>query len=403
MNFDYSVPVPLLRFLGACVYGDAGAYYEGLGEAERAELEAQGKKYGFRAWFYRYLCDVLPETKKAEYQNLYRTMQIKAMMGERELKRLYGVLTEYDLRFVPIKGADLAFRVYPDAALRVFGDWDIWFHPDDCERALVVLKDDGWTLPEQYADKPDALREKTSDHHFARRRRGSYEMEPHFTLTNFNGCDPHELWEGVCPCDGVRHVLSPEMNMLMLSRHAASRSYYHASLPKLLTDMAMVMRSGKVDFSRLHQLANRFHLPYPGDLLAAFPEFFPAEVLRTLDADQEKAAVFRSLFDCRGSLGEPEDVSLVLSRCEACGNVMGGLLERIRKHDPATIRRIYRLPDNGAWGRVAWAYLCWFWTRSWSARVWLQRKKKLREYGRIVESIESRKPCPDKTLRNQKG
>ena len=63
------------------------------------------------------------------------------------------------------------------------------------------------------------------------------------------------------------------MNLLMLTRHAASQSYYHAQLPKLLTDAAMVMQNEKVNFDKLRELANKWNLPYSGDLPAAFHEF----------------------------------------------------------------------------------------------------------------------------------
>jgi hypothetical protein len=148
LNMIFGIPIPLLPFLGACLYGDAAAYYGGLNDAERAELETQGRTFGLFAWFYRYLYNILPAEKRADYRKIYQAQQMKAIMGGQELKRLYGALVKHELRFVPVKGADLAYRLYPDTALRTFCDWDIWFHPDDCERALAVLKEEGWRIPE---------------------------------------------------------------------------------------------------------------------------------------------------------------------------------------------------------------------------------------------------------------
>jgi len=390
MGYNYGIPTPLLRFLGACVYGDAKAFYAGLNEEERAELEGQGKRFGMYAWFYRYLHDVLPEAKRTEYQKIYLARQLKALWGREELKRLYRVLAAHDLRFVPIKGADLAYRLYQDAALRVFNDWDIWFHPDDCERALSVLAEDGWIPPEQYTDSHNAAI-KSANHHFSPHVRGEYVLEPHFTLANFNGIDPHDLWEytEVYPAGEGERVLSPEMNLLMLARHAASQSYYHAQIPKLLTDAAMVMREN-VDFVRLRKIAARWHLPYPGDLFAAFPEYFPEEVIRKFEADPAKASEFRTIFEMRGRLGEPENEALLLSRFEAGGQVASGITKHIRSLTPDKIRRIYHLPKHGAWWRVLWAYLCYFWTRGCRAIVWMRNKQKFRDYARAVESIESK-------------
>ncbi len=391
MSYDYGIPGELLRFLGACIYGDAPAFYGALNESERTELEAQGKRFGLATWFYRYLHDVLPEEKRAEYQKAYQLRQLKAIKGVLELKRLYGVLASHGLRFVPIKGADLAYRLYPDNALRAFNDWDIWFHPDDCERALEVLKNDGWTIPESYSDDHEAVK-KTEAHHFSLHVRGQYALEPHFTLANFEGVNPREMWDETVECPGGdgQRILSPEMNLLMLARHAASQSYYHARLPKLLTDAAMVMQKETVDFAKLRSMAACWHLPYPGDLLAAFPEFFPSDRIAEFGADPRKSAEFRRIFELRGRLGEQKNVALLLGRFRARGQVTGGLLNHIKTLNPGKIRRIYRLPKHGAWGRVAWSYLCYFSTRTWRVlTVCLQRDPDLRDYTALAETIES--------------
>jgi hypothetical protein len=389
MGYDFGIPTPLLRFLGACVYGNPKEYYAGLTEAERSELDEQGRGFALSTWFYRYLHDVLPDEKRDAYQKIYQARQIKAMMDAQELKRLYHVLSAHSLRFVPIKGADLAYRLYPDAALRAFGDWDIWFHPDDCERALAILMEDGWKIPKKFSDQHDAAI-KTTAHHFSVHIRGQNTLEPHYTLANFRGVDPHEMWEHTVeyPAGDGQRVLSPEMNLLMLTRHAASWSYYHTHIPKLSTDAAMVMREN-VDFIRVRELADRWHLPYPGDLLAAFPEFFPEEMIRKFERDPARAAEFRAIFDMRGKLGGPDNETLLLSRFEARGEVTRGIRNHIQTLTPEKIRRFYHLPKRGAYGRVFWAYLCYFWTRGSRGISWMRNKQKNRDYTRAVESIES--------------
>ena len=390
MSYHYGIPSQLLQFLGACVYSDAKSFYADLSDAGRAELEAQGNSFGMAAWFYRYLHDVLPEEKKAAYRKIYQMRQMKAMICEQELKRLYHVLAGHGLRFVPIKGADLAYRLYPDTALRVFNDWDIWFHPDDCERAIAVLAEDGWKVLERYSDDHEAVR-KIAGHHYSPHRRGNNVLEPHFSLSNFENVDLNEMWKHTLeyPQGDGQRVLSPEMNLLMLGRHAATRSYYHAQIPKLAVDAAMVMRKEKVDFTALRELAARWHLPYPGDLLAAFPEFFPAETIDAFGADPAKTNVFRKIFETRDLLGETENTSLLLSRFETNGMVARGILNRIRTHNAFMMRCMYRLPKEGAWGRLLWAYVSWFWTRTWMAAGWIRRDRRLKKYGCLVESVDS--------------
>ena len=72
MSYDYSIPTPLLRFLGVCIFGDASEYYLCLNDINRSELEKQGHFFGMAAWFYRYLYEVLPKERLAEYQKIYQ-------------------------------------------------------------------------------------------------------------------------------------------------------------------------------------------------------------------------------------------------------------------------------------------------------------------------------------------
>lgn len=266
----------------------------------------------------------------------------------------------------------------------------IWFHPDDCEHALAVLAEDGWKVPEYYSKAHEAVR-SSGAHHFSAHVRGQYRIEPHFTLANFEEIAPNEMWLQTLdyPSGDGQRMLSPEMNLLMLTRHAASKSYYHAQLPKLLTDTAMVMKNEKVNFDKLRELTNKWNLPYSGDLLAAFPEFFPSGVIVDFKADSKKAEAFRRIFETRGRLGEQETATLLLSRYEVHGQIASGVMKHIKVHTPSMMRLIYHLPEHGAWGRVLWAYVCWFLSRTWRVRSWMRRDPVLREYAYMVEMAES--------------
>ena len=388
-DMRYGIPVPLLPFLGACMFGDAATFYGGLDGPRRAALESQCGAFGMKVWLYRYLHDVLPDEKRTEYQMIYRRRQVQAITCARELERLCCLLRENGLRFVLIKGADLAYRVYQDAALRHYGDWDIWFHPDDCLRAQEVLIADGWTP--RYRDRRDSAL-ITTEYHYTPFVRGGYVLEPHFTLSNFNGIDPREIWEctEALPGSGGQRILPPELNLLMLARHAAGHSYFHVSVPKLLIDSAAVMRKGTVDFEKVRSMSRRWGLPYPGDLLAAFPEFFPPDAMAEFRADPAKTEKFRSIFEMRGALRVPDMVDLSVSRFDAGGRLAGSILDHIAKSSPTRMRLFYRLPRRGAWWQVARAYGHYFLTRSMKTLSYLiHRDPGLREYSRLVESMES--------------
>lgn len=389
-NTDEGMPVLLLAFLGACIYGDAETYFLHLDEANRKKLERQGRYYNMSPWFYRFLYQVLPEEKKAEYRKIYLERQAAAVFNAREMERLFGVLSEHGLRFVPIKGADLAYRLYGDAALRRFVDWDIWFHPDDCKTALDVLASDGWRVQEHNTDLLGEIR-KSAPHHFAPHVRNGFCVEPHFTLSNFSGIDTHEMWTCTREMPGGhgQRVLSPELNLLMLARHAATHSYFHASIPKLLTDAAMILLHDKPDFAALRALAAHWGLPYPGNMLAAFPEFFPPEVIAEFHADPEKTALFRQLFEKRTRLGNPRNVAIMLNKLQDNGNAVRGIVEYLHDCDAEKMRCVYHLSTHNNQWRLAWAYVQFFCTRTWwTLCTWIRHDRRLRDYCRLVESLE---------------
>ncbi len=387
---SYKIPNDLLLFLGACIYNDPVEYYNSLSPAEQVLLDQQGKNYGMTAWFYRYLRGFLPAPQEKKYQTDYQKCAAISIRTHLELKRFYHIFSNQQIRFVTIKGADLAYRLYPDPALRKFGDFDVWFHPDDCERALIALEVDGWDAPIRYAEKKHPKKKET-EHHFYPHRRNGFIIEPHYTLANFEGISPRVLWNYTTdyPSGNGQRILSPEMNLLMLMRHAASKSSFHAQLPKLLTDAALVVQKETIDFSKLHEMTAKWRLPYPGNLLAAFPEFFPKKQIESFEADPAETNKFRRLFEKRGQLDAQNNATITFSKLKTNRNILEGLLRIICSVDVSMIRYIYHLPREGAWMQVIWAFIRYFISRS---RRLLKAASRvnlaLQEYNTIVKEVE---------------
>ena len=379
------VDLNLIKFLGRCVYGDPVAYYLDLSVPDRRKLLKEAQKNGYLNWIYRYLQPVLKPEISAVAGRAYQTSQAAALSDECGLRRLYRVLAQAGLRFVPIKGVDLAFRVYPDAALRNFVDWDIWFHPDDCEAALPVLRQDGWLAP--YLE----TRRKTARQHYAAHCRGDKTLEPHCTLSRFGKVDPLKLWEHTVPdaeIPGMRR-LTPELNFLMLNRHASANCYRFAKIPQLLVDTAFLMQKTPVDFAGSRRLSEQWQLPYAGDLPAAYPEFFPPEILAELQADPVRSAAYRNLFDFRAKLPDSSLTSWRLADATAQGQLGRQAIGFLKNHRATVIRSRYYLPERGAYGRLAWAYCRYLAGKTVAAFRLLSRSDgKLREYCRKLRKLE---------------
>ena len=202
----------------------------------------------------------------AHFKERYRRMAAGQIRQEHELCRLYALLEEHRLPFAPIKGADLAFRIYPVSALRPFGDWDIWVPSRELKRFCQILADNGWLCP----------LDCSSDHHCGMRHKGAFHLEPHFHLPNFQHASARKLWEETIPAAGKQYErrLSPELNLIMLCQHNAIASYRSGNLLKLLVDMEFLLTSTPVNWEKTTRLCFEYQVPHPGLLIRAFPEFF---------------------------------------------------------------------------------------------------------------------------------
>ena len=65
-------------------------------------------------------------------------------------------LTQADVEFIWMKGAALAYTVYPNPACRGRGDLDLWIQLEQLSLATAVLQGLGYRLSSK-EDRPDAL------------------------------------------------------------------------------------------------------------------------------------------------------------------------------------------------------------------------------------------------------
>lgn len=294
-----------LLLLRSAVYGDCRDFYLSLAPEQREEALKYIHEYALEPLFLPKLAEVLSEQERVSFQQKTQTLMIRSMMHEHGLKKMCQLLESQKIRHCRIKGTDLAYRIYPSPAMRPFGDWDILFHPDDFERAEKLLPEEGW--------KPlvPGIR-RTTDYHLVPMLKDGFTIEPHFSLPNFKSADPQELWHEIHPVtpDSCHCILSPELNLLMLTRHATSNYYRHISLWKLLQDIAFLLKKEHVSWEKVHRLADQWDLPYPDDMIAAWSEFFPEQILKELTPDQEKCRLIRSLLT--GTMDDADQWELVL-------------------------------------------------------------------------------------------
>ena len=275
--------------LGSLVFGGSDTLWKTFSAEEREDLCRLALQRKLGTLFYRRLYKELPEPYAQEFGKLYRAAAARAMLELAERKRLFDLLAKERIRFAPIKGLDLAFRLYPDSALRPHVDWDILFHPDDIQRARLLLEANGWKPYGQYRDS------NPGEHHFEPLYRHGLALEPHWTLPNVSNLTPRQLWENLKKDESGIYLLPPEWNLLLLIAHATSIDFRHVPPWKLLPDAGFLLQKEATDWGKVRELATRHDVFSPDLFLGAWMEFFPAGMLPPEAEDPEAAALIHAL------------------------------------------------------------------------------------------------------------
>lgn len=314
------------------------------GELTREEFLEQAEPFLAEEFLYYRLKDQLPAPYLEKFKQSFLSAFGSSVQTEIPLQALYRLFEENSIRFAPIKGIDLAWRIYPSPALRRFSDWDILFHPEDCQRATELLFANGWTSPHFSPDPP-------IHHHYAPFYRGRIMLEPHRALSRLTEIEPAEVWEEIHPVSGTRHALSPELYAFLLERHACADGFRVRHVRYLL-DAAFLMVKTPIQWDRVRHLARRWHLPYPGNFFGAYAAFFPKEILTAMNPDPVRAEAYRQLIRLPDQFGTLKREEWSMQRYFS--------VKWVRHHlgrlSPRGIRNYYNLPAHGAYGRLIGGY-----------------------------------------------
>lgn len=333
--------------------------------------------YGLERFFYYYANSSLPEALRTPFQTAYQFQAFQALKQEHALKQLKTLFQQHRIRFCPLKGVDLAYRLYPAPALRPMGDIDLLIHPEDCQAARAVLAEAGWQAEYDYAHQ----------HHYSVILKDGIALEIHFRLPRFIAADMLQVWALLLPVDSTEHRLPPELNLLLLFNHAGGHHWQNGR--RLLLDTGFLLSRQPVDWPKLTQLAAQFRVFTPELLFAAFPDFYPAEYRPPAGAiAPELAADFRQLvlhgvaFASRPHellMSQPDRFSPAWWRKRIAG--LRPLCTRFRHHIPPGHRgQVFRcyLKDCGIKLKYFWRFLSG--SKDPVLRQYLKRQKRIADY-----------------------
>ncbi len=339
----------LLAFLRAALWGDAISFYRALSDDKQRNLLKECREQALSTLFYYYLHDELNQSLAEELQKKYQQYSINMLKNKVAFTALEDIFERNQIRYAPFKGMDLAYRCYPAPALRYLSDWDVLIHYEDTSRALKILQENMWSPQGE-------VNLKTMHHHYVQHFKGGYCLEPHWTFARFGNTAPEKLWEHIHPVNPgrMRHQLSAELNLLQLNCHAASWLYGHLRVSKLLLDVGFLLKTETVDFRQIRSLCKDWHLPYPGNLLGAYPEFFlyekTAEPFFVPEAARNYRKLVSSKWDMESLAGGEFDLN------DESGGYWRGIRRALNRMSCVKMREKYHLPEYGCRGRLLVLY-----------------------------------------------
>lgn len=349
MTVDISEYIRLLQVLFYKGKEEIASEWQGFSAEKREQFLLRAKKELALPFVYHQLYQVELENELGKNLCLEcRQYGKNAFRHQLALQQFITFLEKHSIRFALLKGTDLAFRVYPSPMLRSFGDWDILIHFEDIKRAIGLLLQDGWNSSQPIPH------ERPTHYHYPCLRKEGIRLELHWNLPKFEGCTPEQIWRHIHPLrteGGFQCVLEPEMNLLLLARHASEGHYQVMSLSKLLLDAGQILAHDKVDWEHCKEICEELHQPYPGNLLGAFPDFFQPEDIVAMRCDETCTHAYREIFENREHTSRSSTIDWMMNNGSFSWK---WVRENWRKVLVPTIEKRYAIPENASRLRYCW-------------------------------------------------
>lgn len=213
--------------------------------------------------------DTVPEKMQADLRTAYYAAAADAELHRSELAEVLRTLHAAGLLPVVLKGAALAFSVYPDPAFRTMGDLDVWV-TEDMERARQALETSGYRIFHK-PDRPPALMALFQGEIGLQHGDSKYGLvELHWGI--FPGewlrraariSDLSEMRARTITtrlADEPALVLSPEDAIIQSAVHAAVNHQMSLFALRTLIDVTMLARTSTIDWSVIAQRARSWRV-----------------------------------------------------------------------------------------------------------------------------------------------
>ncbi|MBI5034856.1 MAG: nucleotidyltransferase family protein [Chloroflexi bacterium] len=243
-------------------------------DAAWAETVRLAEEHDVSAWLYFVLKDSdsitqIPLQVREHLRAAFLKRSVNLQLREAQLARLLPLLVQDGINPIFLKGAALAYTVYPNPICRGMGDLDLWVTADEMLRAQAILEAMGY----QWRDK--------SDRPFEIQKRLGGEVQ----LFGGNMIDgmielhwsafPGEwMWRTAhVDEEGIRNrarrgqlgpqsvlVFSPEDTLIQLAAHFAISHQLGSPWLRALLDMALLIQMNTIQWNWVIQRAHSWRL-----------------------------------------------------------------------------------------------------------------------------------------------
>lgn len=205
----------------------------------------------------------VPEDIRGALADSFRKAALRALVMQRELLLLVRILGKAGIPCIALKGAYLAYTVYPHPALRPLRDLDVLVAKDKALDAYQALIDGGYRRPREYSGDPQAWMSVCQHLPPLQSSSGQVMVELHTRLIVPNGMhamsvDNSGLWkrrvERRVAGESLAH-LSPTDLLLYLILHAVYRHRFDNG-PLTLSDLSYLIRGTEIDWPLFWRLAD---------------------------------------------------------------------------------------------------------------------------------------------------
>jgi hypothetical protein len=189
------------------------------------------------------------------------------MVRDRQLAAVLDTLAAAEVSVVLLKGAAWARSVYPDPALRLMGDLDLWIPRDRLEDARAALASLGYEARSK-EDRPLALQDAfLGETQLTSQEPGTGLLELHWNvfpgewLRHTARIDEGPVWQRCVPLDGTdARQLAPEDAVLNACLHFAINHQLGGLGLRPLLDLVMMRETWPVDWSLVAERAKAWRV-----------------------------------------------------------------------------------------------------------------------------------------------